>query len=190
MFQLGRAGCRSSRGGARHARLSGGGAWRDGVRPPSRNGHEPGTTGSFQRESLPVGGLLPPTADTPATLYSSAPQSVINQSVNPPSSSSLNSPQNNSTSSATNSPQKQPKTIPPQQQQQQQQAQTPSQVSGPASSPAVSSGGTTNTPAMSNTSLKRKQASDATSPAVGNPDQAPQKRVPRKRARGGTGGGP
>ena len=129
-------------------------------------------------------GLLPPT--TPATLYSSAPASVTNPSpsANPPSSSSLNSPQNNSSSSATNSPQKQPKTIPPQQ------AQTPSQVSGPASSPAVSSGGTTNTPAMSNTSLKRKQASDATSPVVGNPDQAPQKRVPRKRARGGTGAGP
>ena len=125
-------------------------------------------------------GLLPPT--TPATLYSSAPASVTNPSpsANPPSSSSLNSPQNNSSSSATNSPQKQPKTIPPQ-------AQTPS---GPASSPAVSSGGTTNTPAMSNTTLKRKQASDATSPVVGNPDQVPQKRVPRKRARGGTGGGP
>lgn len=141
---------------------------------------------TFQTFSSPSGLLPPTTADTPATLYSSAPQSVINQSVNPPSSSSLNSPQNNSTSSATNSPQKQPKTIPPQQQQ----AQTPSQVSGPASSPAVSSGGTTNTPALSNTSLKRKQASEATSPAVGNPDQAPQKRVPRKRARGGTGGGP
>ena len=130
-------------------------------------------------------GLLPPTASV-TTLYSSAPPSVTNPSpsANPPSSSSLNSPQNNATSSATNSPQKQLKTIPPQQ------AQTPSQVPGPASSPAVSSGATTNTPAMSNTSLKRKQASDATSPAVGNPDQAPQKRVPRKRARGGTGGGP
>jgi hypothetical protein len=131
-------------------------------------------------------GLLPPTAPV-TTLYSSAPASVTNPSpsANPPSSSSLNSPQNNSSSSATNSPQKQPKTIPPQQ------AQTPSQVSGPASSPAVSSGGTTNTPSMSNTSLKRKQIPDVTSPAVGNSDQVPQKRVlPRKRARGGTSGGP
>jgi hypothetical protein len=49
----------------------------------------------------------------------------------------------------------------------------------------VSSGATTNTPAMSNTSLKRKQASDASSPVVGNPDQAPQKRGSRKRVRGG-----
>ena len=130
-------------------------------------------------------GLLPPTA--PVTLYSSAPASVTNPSpsANPSSSSSLNSPQNNASSSATNSPQKQPKTISTQQQQ----AQTPSQASGPASSPAVSSGATTNTPAMANTSLKRKQASDTTSPAVGNPDQAPPKRIPRKRVRAGTGTG-
>ncbi|KAF8169492.1 LIM-domain binding protein-domain-containing protein [Pholiota molesta] len=52
---------------------------------------------------------------------------------------------------------------------------------------AISSGGTTNTPALSNTSLKRKQAGDASSPTVGNPDQ-PTKRVPRKRVRAGTNG--
>ncbi|KAF8164908.1 LIM-domain binding protein-domain-containing protein [Crassisporium funariophilum] len=125
-------------------------------------------------------GLVPPVA--PVTLYSSAPASVTNPQAppkNPPP--SMNSPQNASTS-ASNSPAKQAKSIP-----QQQQAHTPSQGSGPASSPAVSSGTTTNTPAMSNTSLKRKQTSDAASPTIG-PDQPTTKRAPRKRGRTGTTG--
>jgi len=145
---------------------------------PSNNTSLSNTFQSFSSSS----GLLPPTA--PVTLYSSAPASVTNPSPSAnPSSSSLNSPQNNASTSATNSPQKQLKTIPTQQQQ----SQTPSQASGPASSP--SSGATTNTPAMANTSLKRKQASDAASPTVGNSDQVPPKRIPRKRVRGGTGTG-
>ena len=112
------------------------------------------------------------------TLYSSAPPSITNP---PPSisSSSLNSPQN---TSSVNSPEKQLKTIP------QQQAHTPSQASGPSSSPAISSGGTTNTPAMANTSLKRKQAGDATSPTVANPEQPSAKQRPRKKGRAGTQG--
>uniref|UniRef100_A0A8H8CLL6 LIM-domain binding protein-domain-containing protein n=1 Tax=Psilocybe cubensis TaxID=181762 RepID=A0A8H8CLL6_PSICU len=114
------------------------------------------------------------------TLYSSAPSSVTNpQPPNPPS--SMNSPQNTSSSSSVNSPEKQLKTI-----LQQQQIGTPGQ-SGSASSPAVSTGGTTNnTPAMSNTSLKRKQG-DASSPTVGNSEQQPAKRGARKKGRTGTG---
>lgn len=114
------------------------------------------------------------------TLYSSAPSSVTNpQPPNPPS--SMNSPQNTSSSSSVNSPEKQLKTI-----LQQQQVGTPGQ-SGSASSPAVSTGGTTNnTPAMANTSLKRKQG-DASSPTVGNSEQQPAKRGARKKGRTGTG---
>ncbi|KDR74517.1 hypothetical protein GALMADRAFT_250519 [Galerina marginata CBS 339.88] len=115
------------------------------------------------------------TSHSSVTLYSSAPPSITNpQPPNPPL--SINSPQN-TPSSSTNSPEKQPKTIP-------QQAQTPQ--SGPASSPAVSSGGTTNTPAMANSSLKRKQG-DASSPTVGNEHQ-PAKRLQKKRGRTGTTG--
>jgi hypothetical protein len=114
------------------------------------------------------------------TLYSSAASAITNPPPPIPS-SSINSPQN--TSSSVNSPGKQLKTTP-----QQQQAHTSSQASGPSSSPAISSGGTTNTPATANTSLKRKVVGDAVSPSVGNPEQAPAKSRPRKRGRAGTQG--
>ncbi|KAF9480831.1 hypothetical protein BDN70DRAFT_877152 [Pholiota conissans] len=156
--------------------------------------------------SIPV----PPSVTVPpGTLYSSAPPSVTNPL--PPSgagpsagpSSGMNSP--GTASSSTNSPEKQLKTIPQQQQQQSQQqsqsqdgSQQQAQASGSggsgqppasASSPAISSGNTTNTPALSNTSLKRKQAGgDSTSPTVGNNPDQPQKRGPRKRVRAGTTG--
>ncbi|KAF9458019.1 LIM-domain binding protein-domain-containing protein [Collybia nuda] len=116
---------------------------------------------------------------TPAvTLYSSAPPSVTNPSGAHSTTQSLNSPKN--PPSASNSPQKQHKTIP-----QQNQASASSSVT--AASPSVSSGTTTNTPALANASLKRKQASDVTSPTT-TPDQPPQKRVTRKRGRTTTGG--
>lgn len=114
-------------------------------------------------------------APTPAvTLYSSAPPSVTNPSGNHSTAQSLNSPKN--PPSASSSPQKQHKTIP-------QQAQASASSSVTAASPSVSSGTTTNTPALANASLKRKQASDATSPTTVTPEQPPQKRATRKRGR-------
>lgn len=119
-------------------------------------------------------GNVPP---TPAvTLYSSAPPSVTN----PPPTPTNNSPKNAS-SSASNSPQKQHKTIP------QPQAGS-SSATAPAASPAMSSGAT-NTPALANASLKRKQGPDAASPTTAPSDQPPLKRAARKRRPTGAGGG-
>jgi hypothetical protein len=122
-------------------------------------------------------------AATPAvTLYSSAPPS----SINPQPAPHINSPQN-APPSADNSPQKQHKTI-----LQQSQSTAPTSIPAPASTPATaaaSSGPNTNTPLLSNASLKRKQASDATSPTTANAEQQPPtKRVTRKRGRTAGGG--
>lgn len=133
---------------------------------------------------LAYGGVMPhPFQPFPApvnggttTLYSSAPPSITNPTSAAQPSPQMNSPQNTSSSSTANSPQKQHKTIPP-----------PAQTSGTASSPAVSSGATMNTPALSSASLKRKQA-DASSPAPAAPDP-PSKRATRKRGRTTTGPG-
>ncbi|KAF8628158.1 hypothetical protein AX17_006028 [Amanita inopinata Kibby_2008] len=112
------------------------------------------------------------------TLYSSAPPSVTNPQTNPSSAPSIHSPQN-MPSSASNSPRKQHKTIP----QQSQSQGSSSSSTAPTASPSVSSGATTNTPHMANSTLKRKQTSDVTSPIISNADQPPAKRPTRKRGR-------
>ncbi|KAK2462278.1 hypothetical protein APHAL10511_005584 [Amanita phalloides] len=119
------------------------------------------------------------------TLYSSAPPSVVNPQANPSiAGSSIASPQN-APSSATNSPLKQHKTIAQQQQQQSSQPGSAASSTVPATSPTVSSGGTTNTPHMAHSTLKRKQVPDAASPTISNADHQPQKRPQRKRRTAG-----
>jgi len=118
------------------------------------------------------------------TLYSSAPPSVTNPPLNSASSSTpmANSPKILPASGG-GSPQKQHKTIPTQQQQVQAISSSSSTV---VTSPTVSSGAT-NTPAISNASLKRKQNSDTNSPSTVTNEPLP-KRQTRKRRTTNTGG--
>jgi len=114
-------------------------------------------------------------ASPAVTLYSTAPPPA-----NPPSTSQLtpSTPQN-APSSASNSPRKQHKTVP--------QSTGSALTSAPSTSsgPSIVTAAPTNTPSMSNSSLKRKQ-SDTASPT--GPDQAPPaKRTTRKRGRGAGG---
>ncbi|EAU80585.2 hypothetical protein CC1G_11385 [Coprinopsis cinerea okayama7 len=121
------------------------------------------------------------------TLNSSAPPSITtpqhnaSQTIPPPPKATLaGSPR-----TMPNSPQKEHRSVP-----QQNQAGTSggSDGMGSAASPAVSTADT-NTPPLSHSSLKRKQTSDTSSPAMSNAEGPPAKRSARKRGRTGTTGG-
>ncbi|KAJ7499433.1 LIM-domain binding protein-domain-containing protein [Mycena latifolia] len=119
-----------------------------------------GTNPYFQGSSIP--------SAQANTLYSSAPPSVTNPASAQPS-SSMSSPQN-APPSAHNSPQKQHKTIP---------------VKGSAASASTPSTSTTNnTPAMANSTLKRKGGPTD----VPSAPEPPAKRTTRRRRPTGGGG--
>ncbi|KAF9057310.1 LIM-domain binding protein-domain-containing protein [Panaeolus papilionaceus] len=154
------------------------------VQPPT----QPLMMNGMMHTGPPNGPLASPFQPFPAastsnqssvTLYSAAPPSVTNPQ--PTMNQSVNSPKNASASTS-NSPDKQNSSIPQSMQMQMQHAHTPQQIPGPGSSPAISSGGTTNTPSMvhANPNLKRKQTGDAASPTIGNSSQEKRMRGPKR----------